>query len=37
MDKNIEAVFRDIKSIKIQGATNVAKAVALALRNYGKN
>jgi len=36
MDKNIEAVFRDIKSIKIQGATNVAKSVALALRNYAR-
>jgi len=37
MDKNIEAVFQDIKSIKIQGATNVAKAVAKALREYAKH
>lgn len=36
MDKNIEIVFNDIKDIKIQGATNVAKAVALALRNYAQ-
>jgi len=36
MDKNIEAVYRDIASIKIQGATNVAKAIAKALRDYAK-
>jgi len=36
MEKIIESVFKDIQSVKIQGATNVAKAVALALRNYAK-
>jgi len=36
MDKKIKRVFEDIKSIKIQGATNVAMAVAEALAAYAK-
>jgi ribose 1,5-bisphosphate isomerase len=33
MDKNIKVIVRDIKSLKIQGATNIAKAAITAL-NY---
>jgi len=32
---NIQMVFKEIKSLKIQGATAVAQAVILALREYG--
>ena len=37
MNKIIEQVYQDIKSIKIQGATNVALAVAKALKKYSKS
>ncbi|MBU1132197.1 translation initiation factor eIF-2B [Patescibacteria group bacterium] len=36
MDKKLVQVYNKIKSIEIQGATNVALAVANALKNYGK-
>jgi len=36
MDKKIQRVFDDIKTIKVQGATNVALAVAKALADYAK-
>jgi ribose 1,5-bisphosphate isomerase len=36
MNKIIEQTYKDIKSIKIQGATNVALAVAKALKRYSK-
>jgi len=36
MTRNIQQVYKDIKSIKIQGATNVALAVGKALKRYSK-
>lgn len=35
--KNIDRIVRDIKSIKIQGATNIAKASIGALLDFSKN
>lgn len=37
MDQSITKVFHDIKSIKIQGATHVALAVASALKKYSRD
>ena len=36
MDQIIEQTYQDIKSIKIQGATNVARASLFALKDYSK-
>ena len=35
MNKRLQKIYRDIKTIKIQGATAVTKSVILALRQYG--
>lgn len=37
MDKRIEQTFKNIRSLKIQGATAVAKTVIRALNQYGHN
>ncbi len=37
MDNNITQTYRDIKLIKIQGATNIALAVGKALKKYAKD
>jgi len=35
MDKHLQKLYRDIKTIKIQGATAIAKAIVLGLKDYG--
>ena len=36
MNKQIQKVYNDIKTIKVQGATNIAMAVLKTLREYGR-
>lgn len=35
MDKHLQKLYRDIKTIKIQGATAIARAIVLGLKSYG--
>ena len=35
MDKHLQKLYHDIKTIKIQGATAIARAIILGLKNYG--
>ncbi|MCX6740798.1 MAG: hypothetical protein NTY61_00135 [Candidatus Parcubacteria bacterium] len=37
MDKHLQILYRDIKTIKIQGATAIAKAMISGLKDYGLN
>ena len=37
MNRNIQQIYKDIKTIKIQGATNVALAVGKALKRLARD
>lgn len=37
MDKHLQKIYRDIKTIKIQGATAITRTIILGLKKYGLN